>query len=177
VNCARVLNLLGFALNASGAAVVSYSLVGTWRTYGRGPLSPALARAIASLRSILERRREVHRTATVSVDVAAVSDRAHGVVRQGFPDELSVEEKVARLVRACKGLGDEIEANRREAESSDQVISERLATLDDKWTRDHAMLESMARDIAIGDVRPQLVGLLLVVVGTTLSLWATFLYS
>lgn len=176
MNGTRVLNLLGFLLNVAGAAVVSASFVTTWRTYGRGPLVPQLARAIASLRSIFGRAREVHLTGTVAMG-AVVSMRAHGVVRQGFPDELSVEEKLARLIHGYKALGDEIEANRREAESADQAISDRLAKLDDKWTQDHTKLEAMARDIAIGDVRQQLVGLLLVVLGTSLSLWATFLSS
>ncbi len=103
------------------------------------------------------------------------SVRARGVVRQGFPDELSVEEKVNRLIDGYKGLGNEIKANWREAEASGKAVSERLGTLDDKWTRDHAKLEEMARDIAIGDVRLQLVGLILVVVGTALSFVANFL--
>jgi hypothetical protein len=176
VTVARVLHLIGFFLNFTGVLVSSASFVTTWLTYGREPLVPQVANAIVRLRSVFRRSAKVHLTAVQAGGVVA-SMRVHATVRQGFPDEISIEEKLARLIRGYKALGEEIEANRSEADSSDQALTDRLTKLDDKWTQDQARLEAMARDIAIGDVRPQLAGLALVIVGTTLSLWATFLSS
>lgn len=144
MNYAHILNLLGFALNVLGAAVGSASLVNTWRTYSREPLSPGLARAIESLRSILGMKRDVH----VKAEAAGMGGTAtlvHAVVREGFPDGLSIDEKLARLIRGYKGLGDEIDANRQGAESSNHAISDRLVKLDERWSRDHARLKAMAR--------------------------------
>jgi len=179
-----VLALLGVgtALNLFGLYCGWRAFVAAWDTYGEGNLWPWLAAAVARARSVLRRltfrgQRDAH---ALSVSGAAMSTSSASVrvtARMGFPDEASDAERIASLVRAVRGIYDELAEDRSIANRRDMEVSQRLSELSTMIGDESRRLEGLSKEIASGDVRLQLVGLMAIGLGTVLmaipGIWQT----
>lgn len=175
MNWADVFSVTGFAFNIGGVIVATIGIQRSWTAYGVGPMFPA---AVAMRRRVAASARKLAFWRKGSVEVLLASGSAHavgsasvrGVVRTSFEGELTTDEKIERLIRAVKNLGDEVQENRRDASDAAKRIEDRVTELASDVEVEHERLEAMVKDVAVGDVRLELVGLGLVTLGAVLSL-------
>jgi len=173
VDWSKVFNGLGLTLNVAGAVVAGYALAATWEQYGTGPVFPPLTRALDALAALWRRLtpwRKRGTTVALSGALAigtAVSMRATG--RVGISADAPLEQKVAALIAAYNSLGSEVESNRQASDKAHADLTNRLDQMRDALQADHARLEKLAKEIAVSDVRPQLLALVLVALGSILQ--------
>lgn len=166
---ALALNLAGILCQVVGLVLSGHALLGAWRTYRPGePLLPPGARAaLDRLRAALGR--PAHRTVTPSAADAAITAHRASVRITDGPLPHETRDALDNLDRRLRALRAQVEThNERLAEDQDAIRAE-LRDVRALVAATERRLADQDAEIAAGGVRPALVGLFIVAVGTLLQ--------
>lgn len=178
VLCALCFVGTGTILNVLGLVCSARALVHAWEAYGQGPLLPWLANGLiwaAAMRRHLKPWAKRNATVqTLSGSVTATSSVSGRVtVQVDFPEDLSDRERIDRLVRAVKGIYNELGEARSISNREQAEVSERVSKLAAQLDTESKRLETLSKEAVSQDVRLQLLGLLFIGFGTVLTLVPT----
>jgi uncharacterized membrane protein YedE/YeeE len=169
---------VGTLLNFAGLWCAGRALVHAWRAYGHGPLLPWLVSAVQQAVSLGRRlapwvRRDaaVHSATATATAKPAVAVRP--VARIGFPDELTDTERIGLLMRAVEGIYLALAEDRNMADKQHSAIHRRVDGLAAQLKDESTRLEKLSKEAVSQDVRLQLAGLVLIGLGTVLSMVPT----
>lgn len=168
-----ILTLAGTALSLAGVACGVVAIYGTHRKFGDGPLLPDAYRRVrrwwATIRRVLLRRQP--QTITGTVHVTSPGPIFSGRGRVTWPpisDEADLDQRVTLLIRRFEHLEREIETDRRSSNEALAAIRSEMKELDSRLGTETSTIEARTKDMFLGTVRLQLLGLFLVLTGTIL---------
>lgn len=173
---AAIFVVIGTALNAIGIAFAVRTLCIAWDSYGHGPLWPWATRQKRKLSDVARRIKfrskksaEVHTLSARASSKSSASIRL--TIRKGlFFDEGATDaEKIIKLVEAIKYIYEELDENRQHADGKYDTLIKLLNDTTNRLNSESKRLEALSKGIATGDVRPQLISILLIGFGTLLG--------
>lgn len=171
---------LGTALNLFGLYCGGKAFVAAWRKYGDGDLWPWIRKTASAARAVGRRIAFWRRRDTTVFSVsgsahAATSASAYVTARPGFPDTDHEEQRYAQLQRAIEMAFDQMLEDRSRANRQNAEFEKRLSEIKTQVEGETRRLEDLSKEIASGDVRLQLLGLMAIGFGTVLlalpSIW------
>lgn len=151
------------------------ALVATWRSYGDGPLLPWVGAGLGVITTLYRRltpwvRRDTTFHPLSGSATANVTASARARIRVGLPKDGADRELLGALARAVGGIYNEIDEDRIETQENLSAILLQLQALETGLKRESERLEALSKSAVSGDVRVQLVSLLLIGLGTLVSL-------
>jgi hypothetical protein len=178
----NVVTLIGYALEACGLILAFFGLHRTFRQYApdEGELDPLIrwirgsarsggARVNAWWRRLARRPGRVQEASVELSGTATLSGTLSVRKTYGYPRDRTIKDFVAtmhartqELMTRSDELSDKIAAETAAREEADGDLATRIEA-------ESARLDAMTRDVAIGGVRIQLVGLSLVSIGLLLQ--------
>jgi len=92
-------------------------------------------------------------------------------IRKGlvFDEGTTDAEKIIKLVEAIKYIYEELDENRQHADGKYDTLIKLLNDTTNRLNSESKRLEALSKEIATGDVRPQLISILLIGFGTLLA--------
>jgi len=173
---------IGIALNLFGLYCGGRAFVAAWRKYGDGDLWPWVAKTVSAVRTAGRRMAFWRRRDTTVLSVSGSAHATSGAsayvtVRPGFPDTDHEEQRYAQLQRAIEMAFDQMSEDRGRANRKIAEFEKRLGDVRAQVEAETQRLEDLSKEIASGDVRLQLLGLMAIGFGTVLlalpSIWNT----
>lgn len=166
--------VVGLVLQIGGTILAGLALWDDWREHGHGqPLVPAAARAGDALR---ERWRRFRGRPTVveahlMADGALVADAITVTKRDDteIPEDASPDEIRRIFNRRMSFLNADLEDVRREVRAAEQRIDEKLERAEALSAAQHTAAERRFTALATGRIRQELLGLVLVGIGSIIS--------
>lgn len=167
---------VGTGFNIVGLICGVCALCKTWRAYRFKPIFPQLSNICKTLKKIVgklkfwswRRKGSVMHTDGATACVA-ISGSARRILRVGFPDNISDSEKVKCLIRAVRGIYMELDEDRRNLANKYASLSKRFEDRLQHVDQENRRLEELTREAVSGEVPLQLMGLLLIALGTLLT--------
>jgi len=160
--------IIGLVLNIAGTALAGSALLDDWSAHGRGPLVPPLAKAWtwARVRLLRKGRRVAIGSAAGSI---TITSSAEAYLRSPVDPDAPVEEQIANLRKEIDHLHTRISHERAVINRAIGDVRTSVATASEETTEAVSKIEEMARGIATGTVRRELVGLVSIGIGATIS--------
>lgn len=167
--------LSGLIVTLLGIACGIAALARTWTEHASGPMLPdpkvAGQRACALATRLLPRLRKRPVVtgggrALASVDAIGVGDAVSVRVRPG--NNATADELIEHLLRRVDRLENVTDEDRATASAETAAVRADLAFVSERVHEEALRLEALTKSVAVGTVRLQLVGLILIGVGTAL---------
>jgi cysteine synthase len=157
------------ALAGVGCGIAAY--VASVRQHDTMPVWPWASRMITHARQRLTFKRDVRAgsgTATISLAGSAIgSGEAFGTLSVARSNE-TVDERIGRLEARVQLVEERAGAEQARAEKAERLLEEQMNRQGRLMEEADEQLRELAKAVAIGSARLQLVGLILVGVGTML---------
>jgi hypothetical protein len=166
----------GTVLNITGIVCAARTLCDAWVSYGHGPLWPWATRQKRKLSDVARRIKfrskksaEIHTLSARASSKSSASIRL--TIRKGlvFDEGTTDAEKIIKLVEAIKYIYEELDENRQHADGKYDTLIKLLNDTTNRLNSESKRLEALSKEIATGDVRPQLISILLIGFGTLLA--------
>ena len=176
---ALVTTCVGLLLTIAGVSCAGVAFFQTWREHERRPLFPALAVALIRGRAAARRlawwRTPKHTTAQLSAVLPGLSGSMQGhltVYGPDIPPDAPVEEAVRLLLRRVERIEETARDDRQRSTTSVAELRTELASragaLRETVRETDNDLRELTKKVAVGTVKLQLWGLILVGTGTVL---------
>jgi hypothetical protein len=182
----RFVLALGYALEFTGFVLAAFGIRTTWRDFAKDerffePIHQGAGRiraAGASVAAGLSGRRDVEAHAGIATGSGRAGGSVSARVRPGpltpatdlATLAAAVEERVKAIYERLDALRDDATAETTARTKADRELAERLAA-------EVARVEGMSQRIAVGGLRQQFAGLLLIAFGFILQGVATFMQA
>ncbi len=156
---------MGVALQLLGTGLAAWALWKDWREHGGGrPLVPAIARGVAWAR----RKLGPSPTTITGSGAAVAAVRVAGVGRVVVPvaDDAPVEDQLRFLRDRLGFLLDDLDAVRGAVGEVERDLTEKVSEVAAESSKRTAALDERLARVATGSVRLELMGLVLVGVGS-----------
>lgn len=168
-----ILTWLGLGLTVAGTICAGVALRRDHKQYGEGPLFPWLAAAWRWLRQQSFRLMPwLRRPVTVNLQPASVSISLGSawatLVGPEIPEDAPIEKQVALLVQRVNNIEKAARDDRARHNQDVRAVHDEMSKLGERLDQADRDVERLAKDAAVGTVRLQLRGLLLIGFGTFL---------
>lgn len=164
----------GLLVTLLGIACGGVALRRTWTEHGTGSLLPdaraAGQRAVNLAGRVLPRlrRRQVASSDALLVLASELSATGTATVRVSPREGATADELIAHLFRRVERLENVSDEDRAAANAVSEDLRKELTAVAERVSDESLRLETLTKSVAVGTVRLQLVGLILVGIGTAL---------
>lgn len=163
--------IVGLLLNITGTLLAGRALQLDWQAHGQGrPLLPWLVQSLGWVRvHVLRRRGTIHAVLGSIASVSSVGEVSVWMTPAVPAETDPVDAQIAYLRRAVDALREQVAAHRNETNAMVDRVAQSVAEARKDAQTAVSRVEEMARDIAVGTVKLQMLGLFLIGSGTIIG--------